>query len=33
MGLLTVAVRADVFFQRIVQEPGYFVSILENGKT
>lgn len=33
MGLLTVAVRADVFFQRIVQESGYFVSILENGKT
>ncbi|MGE5086723.1 MAG: ATP-binding protein [Bacillota bacterium] len=33
LGMLAVAVRADVFFQRVVQEPGYFVSIRENGKT
>ncbi|MFM6929611.1 MAG: ATP-binding protein [Bdellovibrio sp.] len=31
-GILTAAVRATDFFQRIVQEPGYFVSIRENGK-
>lgn len=33
IGMLSAAVRADIFFKRVVQAPGYFVSIRESDKT